>query len=221
MYANNTLSRPKRLVTQFWLSHNQAAQIEFRAIRTLQSSLHSQPTLAPKPEAFQLIQQRVTADVPTEQILDRQWKLWAIPLGLLIVAGILLWQALPPVITLVWSAQGQELTTFKVYRGLSNAAGPITVEDFILIDEVPADSLNNTYTFKDVPLLPGTQVVYRIDAVDEQGLLATTKTLASNGVHVLLSQVTLMIIGLFIIYVLWILLRQSPFGYKPQWHLLS
>jgi hypothetical protein len=221
LYANNTLSRPKRMVTRFWLSRSKTAQIEFQAIRTLQSSLLSQPTLAPKPEALKRIQEKVTTDVQTGRIFSRQWQPWAIPLGLLIVAGILLWQALPPVITLAWSAQGQELKTFKVYRGISDASAPITGDDFVLIGVVPADSIDNTYTITDAPLLPGKNILYRIDAVNDQGILATTRTLAGNGISALLGQIALMLIALFVVYVLWYLLRPGLVANIPDWYILN
>ncbi len=221
LYANNSLQGPKRFITRYWLSRSKTAQIEFQAIRTLQSSLQSQPTVAPQPETFKRIQKRVTTDVQFGQIFSRQRQPWAIPLGLLIVAGILLWQALPPVITLAWSAQGQDLTTFKVYRGISDASAPITADDFVLIGEVPADSTDNTYTITDTPLFPGNNILYRIDAVNEQGFLATTKTLTGNGIEALFSQVTLALIAFFVVYVLWYLLRPALVASNPSRFILN
>ena len=221
LYANQTLARPKRWVVRLWLSRNHVARSELRAIQSLQASVRDQPILTPRSETLLRIQARVQSQYQTGPMPSRQWQLWAIPLGLLIVAGILLWQALPPVITLVWSTQGQEVQSFKVYRGIASDHGGVVGDNFVLVNEVPADSIDNTYTYTDAPLLPGSKVVYRIDAVDELGLLATTRTLVGNGDNALLGQVTLMVIGLFIVYVLWYLLRQGLVANNPNWYVLN
>ncbi len=221
LYANGTLLWPKRWVVRLWLSRKHIARSELRAIQSLQASVRDQPILTPRPETLLRIQARVQSQYQTSPMPSRQWQLWAIPLGLLIVAGILLWQALPPVITLAWSAQGQEVETFRVYRGIAGEKASLAGDNFILVNEVPADSIDNTYTFTDAPLLPGNNIIYRIDAVDEQGLLATTKTLTGNGINALLGQVTLMVIGIFIVYVLWYLLRQGLVANNPNWYVLN
>lgn len=183
--------------------------------------LHGQRSLSPRPEIYQNLQAQLIDQKQFAPSPVRQRQLWAIPLGLLIVAGILLWQALPPGITLAWSTQAQEVQTFRIYRGNAGENAGLAEDKFVLVNEVPADSFDNTYTFTDVPLLPGNDIVYRIDAVDKQGLLATTKTLVGSGVNALLGQITLMVIGLSIVYVLWFLLRQGLVANNPHWYVLN
>ena len=122
-YANRTLPGLKRRLVSWWLSHNQVARNEYHAVQSLQQVLHGQRSLSPRPEIYQNLQALLINQKQFTPTPVRQRQLWAIPLGLLIVAGILLWQALPPGITLAWSTQGQEVQSFRVYRGTGLKSG--------------------------------------------------------------------------------------------------
>jgi len=217
LYTNGSLPVIKRWVVTLALRYSRSIKDDYQSFEFFRSRFINQPVFKPRSEVYLQIQNMVASQVQVPRKRQLDFKLWAIPVSLLIFAGVLLWQSLPPVISLGWSSQSQNVQSFKVYRLSSGRIYSEEDNNYQFLKEFPADLDEDTYTFTELPVFPGKEVIYRIDAIDEHGLVATTRTLVSDGLEALIGQLSLLIVVAFILYIVLFLLRHGLLYDLPKW----
>ncbi|GAB4580753.1 MAG: hypothetical protein Fur0022_34950 [Anaerolineales bacterium] len=120
-------------------------------------------------------------------------------MALVLLSLVLLWQVFPPGITLQWTSISGEPLTFRIYRASSSSS-----HQFELLDEIsPSVKLTSlearVYTYSDYFLLPGQEYIYRIEAVDQNGVIASQQII-SDAAHALPGQISLFVTLLILAY---------------------
>jgi hypothetical protein len=200
-YVNGSISRWQRWLVARWLQRDAEAQAAYENLLRLQKAVRRQPEFVPPPAVLQSIRAQIQIPVNQPAAARRSqlapaWLLWVAGLAL---AFFLLWQVQPPGIVLEWLVQGSSPEQFLVYRAAladDMAAATPADEAFVLLNEIPAAAVAQSYTFTDLRPLPGQQYVYRVVAIDEQGLPAASQTIIANGLDALPGQIVLLSLAL-------------------------
>lgn len=196
-YVNGSLSSWQKLLVELWLPRDSEAQAAVENLRQLQQAVRHQPELNPSPTVLRKIRAQIQLPV-NQRVAARPSQLapaWLLWVAGLVLAFFLLWQVQPPGIVLEWLVQGSSPEQFLVYRaplsGDETVAQPAD-DDFVLLNQIPAASVTQSYTFTDLRPLPGQQYIYRVVAVDEQGAPAASQTIIANGLDALPGQIVLL-----------------------------
>lgn len=191
-----------RIIRQ-WIRryHSEIKRVE--SLESLRLGLKNQPLQTPSPLVYQRVQKQLPAMAKSTAQAAYPWQYWLVPLLFLLLAAVLIRIALPPVIPVNWSAEGQGIESFRVYRSAGSESQTNGSADSRLVYEISANRTQETYGFVDLPLLPSNEIVYRIDALGKDDLIADTATLVSDGLSAFVSQLLLLIITALAAYILW------------------
>ena len=200
-YANRSLNPLASYLVVIWLKLSPSARHRVSSIRRLSEAINSQLQYQPNPIILQRIRAQIKLQPAPTIPATSVRSIWILQAVLAILAFVLIWRALPPGIILEWSVQNGEPSKFMVYRAATS--GAVSDPQFVLLDEIPADTGNRPYMFTDIRLLPGQTYLYRVEAVDRNGLLADTQSTVGSGLDVLPSQLALLFSGSVVAYVLW------------------
>jgi hypothetical protein len=188
-YTNNSLGPVKSWILSWWLKFDPSAHAELKSFQHLRDAVNSQPLTAPSSGVYHRIQVGIQASSNSSPKSESGfWVAWAGGMTLIFLSIILLWNVLPPGITLQWSVQGGQPAKHRVYRAEATRGN----ENFELVYEIPAASDTHIYTFKDILLIPGKEYVYRIEVVDQNGLSSDSQTVKSNALEALPGQLALL-----------------------------
>lgn len=210
-YVNETLNPVQRKLVEFWLNRNEQARHTAENLRTLQRAVQRQPRHSPPPAVFERIKAQISVQADSSAALNRpaQTPSLGFPILLLtivslVLAAVIMWQALPPGIVLQWSVEGHAPEAFRVYRADAGASADLS--QFELLEELPA-SETAEYTFTDFRLLPGQNYVYRVEGLNEAGQPAASQTIAGRGIDALPGQLAITLVLIFTGYCCWHIFR--------------
>jgi hypothetical protein len=139
--------------------------------------------------------------------------IWVPIVLLLILAGTLLWRVLPPGLVVQWSVEGEPPATFRVYRAPIESS---EIDDFTLIGELSAEAGVVDYGFTDLRLIPGQNFSYRVEAISETGLLATSQAMVGNSLEALPGQLLLLLVITVTSLGIYTLIRQIKLSDQVQ-----
>jgi hypothetical protein len=202
-YANGTLGAPRTWILERLLTRDSKIREELHHLKSIQSVVYKQSELTPDPSVYGKIRAAVQATPVESKTNWRPSLVWIPIVGLLIVAGIMLWRVLPPGLVIQWSVEGEVPTSFRVYRAPSSSA---SADDFTLIGELTAEPGVASYGYTDLLLLPGQQFSYRVEGYNPAGRLATSQVMVGNSFEAVPGQVMLLMLitvggmGVFIFY---------------------
>jgi hypothetical protein len=198
-YAGGLVHGWRRLLLKSWLAHDGAARKQLGQIETLRREVRRQPQEQPSAEVFLRIQAAMAEEVRPVRTPSKLIAVWAAAIVIALATLLLVWQALPPGISLEWSVEGQLPTAFRVYRAPISAESPAPSQPFTLLDEVEASDASAAYQFTDWLPLPGQAYVYRVEALDQSGQPTASQTVIGRGLEALAGQLlTLAALGLLL-----------------------
>jgi hypothetical protein len=210
-YCNNSLEPFRRRFVDLWLQYDAAAQKELGNLQKVSTAIKEQAEQQPDPKVFQLIQAQIGSQDNREPVFERRRK-WAFGLAsiaALALAIVLVWQLLPPGITLNWSVGSGQPETFRIYRAAINENDANTGRDFQLIRELPAGAKAPEYSYLDIQSLPGQSYVYRVDVIDTSGDVADSRTVTGSSLAALPGQVTLLLVTIIGGFLVWSLVMSD------------
>jgi hypothetical protein len=195
-YCNNSLNPIQRRFVDLWLAYDPAARQHLEGLQKLSAAVRDQAEQQPDPQVLQLIQAQIVSQYSSEPLLDRRrkWAVGLVAITALAVAIVLVWQILPPGITLQWSVGSGQPETFRIYRAAGTEAEANTGRDFQLIRELQADAEAPEYSYLDIQSLPGQSYVYRVDVIDASGDVADSRTVTGSGLAALPGQLTILLV---------------------------
>lgn len=199
-YAGGLVHGWRRLLLGLWLEHDAAAREQLARIEALRQEIRRQPQELPSAEVFIKIQATIAEEIQPAKGPARPVAVWAAAVvAIALVTLLLVWQALPPGISLEWSVQGDSPAAFRVYRAPMAVDSPAPSQPFTLLDELQANEAAAAYRFTDWLPLPGQEYVYRVEALDQSGQPTASQTVIGRGVDALAGQLlTLAALGLLI-----------------------
>ena len=185
LYANGRISPAGRWLVETWLRRGGGRAGMLDSLTVLRDTLGRDPG-PPAPTRWPVLDvarvSRPRAATPARKL---GW-------GLVLLLLIFSWVVLPPAVELEWSVEGSTPAAFRVYR----ASDP-DLAGFQLVKEIPAGQSGEAYRFRDLQLVPGQDVVYRIEAVSQDGLAVADETIVGDASLVLPGQLAmLMAIGI-------------------------
>lgn len=201
-YAAGTLGGWRRLAVKAWLKRDAVAREQLRQIQALRDDIRRQPQVQPSPDVYLAIQAAIAQDAKPAPAARpvRPAIAWAAAIVIALIALLLVWQALPPGISLEWSVRGEQPQAFRIYRAPMAADSPAPSQPFTLLDELPADEATAAYRFTDWLPLPGQAYVYRVEALDQSGQATASQTVIGRGADALAGQLlTLAALGLLLV----------------------
>jgi len=187
-YAGGLVHGWRRLLLKLWLDSDAAAREQLGQIEALRQEIRRQPQELPSAEVFLKIQSAIAEEAQLAQAPRRPIVVWAAVVVTALAALLLVWQALPPGISLEWSVQGQLPTAFRIYRAPITQDSPAPNRPFTLLDELQANKTEAAYQFTDWLPLPGQDYVYRVEALDQLGQPTASQMVIGRGVDVLAGQ---------------------------------
>lgn len=177
--------------------------------QVLRRALREQPQRRPSPSVYERILADITAPPVAQARTERSWvAMPALAIGLVTLAVILLWQALPPGLVLEWSMDGATPTQFQIYRALASGTSAPDESDFVLLSELEARPGDEAYEYVDVRLLPGQSYAYRLEAFDDAGLRSISQTVVRQSQDALLGQIALISALAIALAYLWLMIQQ-------------
>jgi hypothetical protein len=188
-YAGGKVRGLRRLLISAWLANDPAARERLRQIEGVRHEIRRQPQERPSAEVLLRLQATIAEEATPVMAPTRPIAAWAIAIITALAALLLVWQALPPGISLEWSVQGETPQAFRVYRAPAAADSPVPSRSFTLLDELPADEAAAAYQFTDWLPVPGQEYVYRVEALDQAGLPTASQTVVGRGLDALAGQV--------------------------------
>jgi len=199
-YAGGLVHGWRRLLLGLWLDHDAAAREQLAQIEALRQEIRRQPQELPSAEVFLKIQVASAQETQPAKNPARPIVVWAAAVIVIaLVTLLLVWQALPPGISLEWSVQGQLPTAFRIYRAPVTSDSPAPSQPFTLLDELQANETAAAYQFTDWLPLPGQNYVYRVEALDQAGQPTASQTVVGRGIDALAGQLlTLAALGLLL-----------------------
>jgi hypothetical protein len=196
-YAGGLVHGWRRPILRWWLDHDAVARERLAHIKALRREIRRQPQEQPAAAVFLKIQAAIAEEVEPARALRRPVAVWVATVVIALAALLLVWQALPPGISLEWSVQGAQPTTFRVYRAPAADDSAAPSQPFTLLDELQADAATAAYKFTDWLPLPGQNYVYRVEALDQSGQATASQSVIGRGLDALAGQVlTLAALGL-------------------------
>lgn len=198
-YATGTVRGWRRLVLKTWLERDPAAREQLQQIEALQADVRRQPQEAPSGDVFLRLQAAIAQEAQPAGRAARPVVAWVAAIIIALATLVLVWQALPPGISLEWSVEGTSPQAFRVYRAPTSPDSPAPSQSFILLDELEADAATAAYQFTDWLPLPGQNYVYRVEALDQSGQPTASQTVVGRGIDALAGQLlTLAALGLLL-----------------------
>ena len=187
-YLNDTLTPAEWSAVETWLGQDPDAPDELAAWRQMHRTVTRQSAQSPSPAVWQ----RVMAQVQDRPARQRGPVLPRLAWGMALAVAVLvtLWATLQPGMVLEWSAEGGQLTAFRVYRA------PLGTADFGLLGEVPAEPEVQAYSYLDGRSWPGQAYVYLVEAVGAEGQVAAIQTIVVDGLQVLPVQALILLLRL-------------------------
>lgn len=188
-YAGGQVHGWRRLMLRLWLKRDAAARKQLGQIKAMRREIRRQPQEQPPAEVFLKIQAAIAKEEQPVRIPSRPIAVWAAAVVVIALATLLLvWQALPPGISLEWSVEGALPQAFRVYRAPVTADSLAPSQPFTLLDELQANEAEAAYRFTDWLPLPGQEYVYRVEALDQSGQPTASQTVIGRGVDALAGQ---------------------------------
>jgi hypothetical protein len=175
----------------------------------LERAVREQPQHRPSPAVYE----RILANVKLQPVSQKpsvrsRAFMPALAIGLVVLAIVLLWQALPPGLVLEWSVDGATPSQFQIYRAMASGATAPDESEFVLLSELEASPGEAAYEYVDVRLLPGQTYAYRLEALDDAGLRSISRTVVRQSQDALLGQIALLAALAIALAYLWLLIQQ-------------
>jgi hypothetical protein len=175
----------------------------------LERAVREQPQHRPSPAVYE----RILANVKLQPVAQKpsvrsRAFMPALAIGLVVLAIVLLWQALPPGLVLEWSVDGATPSQFQIYRAMASSATAPDESEFVLLSELEASPGEAAYEYVDVRLLPGQTYAYRLEALDDAGLRSISRTVVRQSQDALLGQIALLAALAIALAYLWLLIQQ-------------
>jgi hypothetical protein len=213
-YAGGTVHGLRRLLVKLWLDHDDEARRQLKQVETLRAELQRQPQKQPSTDAYFKIQAAIAQEVKPATRPARLIAAWVAAIVIALATLLLVWQALPPGISLEWSVQGELPKAFRVYRAPISPDSPAPSQPFTLLDELQAKESAAAYQFTDWLPLPGQNYVYRVEALDQLGQPTASQTVVGRGLDALAGQLlTLAALGLLLLSLVLIVLgKHRPYS---------
>ncbi|MBN1668452.1 MAG: hypothetical protein JW862_15260 [Anaerolineales bacterium] len=183
--ANRTLTQAERASVARLISQDDQLQAQLHNLELLEQAVQAQPQIQPPT----YIRQQILESV--QPVRGRVFfAQWAGGLLLAVLTLVLLWGLVQPGITLRWTASGEEITAFRVYR--------LDPQDlhYELVDEVPANTRRSEYRVLDSVVLPSRNIEYVIEGVDQNGYTLKQQSTVGAALPTLISQLTLILSSL-------------------------
>jgi len=189
-YLSGTLSPAETQAMEAWLQDDPEARVELEAWERVRSSVAGQPEPEPSPVVWQRVQSRLQGEASDRHVSLLPRLAWGLALATAIL--VLLWAVLRPGITLEWSARGDALTGFRIYRA------PLGSADFGLLGEISADPDVQAYTYVDARPWSRQTYVYRIEAIGPEGETAASQAITAGALDALPSQLAALLTSLIV-----------------------
>ena len=187
-YMIGALPPADRQAVETWLQDDPKALGELEAWERARAAIAGQPEPAPAPAVWRRVQSRLQAEASGRQVSMLPRLAWGLALATAIL--VLLWAVLRPGITLEWSARGDALTGFRIYRA------PLGSADFGLLGEVSADPDVQAYTYVDARPWSRQTYVYRVEAIGPEGETAASQAITAGALDALPSQLAALLTSL-------------------------
>jgi hypothetical protein len=193
----------KKLVRHF-ADQDPVLKEEVQQQLALKSMTRRQPVFHPSPAVLPALQAKIAA-MPVRSEAQLPFSTWALGMVMVFLALFIFIQTIPPGIQLKWSAQGEPLAGFRVYRAVEGT------DQFELLTELKYSPDTSNYTFLDPMSLPGRQYTYRVDGLSLEGETIVRESLMANGADALLGQIVVLVTALLMMYGMVMLIRRIPF----------
>jgi hypothetical protein len=203
-YAGGLIYGWRRLLLKWWLDRDATARQQLGQIERIRQDVRRQPQEQPAAEVYLRIQAAVAEEVRPAKAPGRPIAVWATTILIALVALVLVWQALPPGISLEWSVEGELPTAFRVYRAPATADSLTPGQPFTLLDELQANEAAAAYQFTDWLPLPGRDYVYRVEALDQTGEPVASQVILSRWVDALPAQLSVAAISVTVLLVIYL-----------------
>lgn len=169
-YLNGTLDATSRAAVEAWLETDPQAPAQLAAWRAVRAAVVAQPPAAPTPQLRQrLLAQIHAAPVRAAAPAGALWAGWALALSVLMLA--LLWWVIQPGLGLQWSVDAGAVQSFRLYRA------PVGETAFTLVSEVPAQPMQQSYTYVDTVPFPVQAYQYRVEGVAADAHIVASPTI--------------------------------------------
>ncbi|GEM_PF-922919 len=157
-YVNGTLGGDERKAVEAWLARHPGAQAEVEALRHLHRAVRAQPLQRPPDRVWAQLRARLQAATSPWP----RWLTWAWTGLVTFILAFFLWALFQPGIVLRWQAHTSRPAQAHVWR---------VAEDGRLIPlaALPLPPGQQSATFVDPFVRPGTTYVYRVELVDRAG----------------------------------------------------
>ena len=204
-YLNGTLPEEDREAVEAYLRHNPEEVQALDGLRMVRDAVRARPSARPSPDVPQAVLKRVRSPGMPETAARRTgWRAWVVGGALSLATLLLLWSLVRPGIVLRWKVVDGSLQAFRVYRAASG------VDDFSLVEELPAQAEVDEYTFIDTRLLPGQEFTYMVEGLDQAGRPALSQMVTGNSLTLLPVQLALVFASLVLGYAVTLLTRRLP-----------
>lgn len=188
-YINGTLSQNDRDSVEFWVQEDPKAQAYLQTTQRIsQAAIEQEDHIPSSNVRFRLLSQ-ISEHPLTTKNNPFSW-FWSVPVMILIFS--LLWIIAQPGTQLKWSTNGNGPGSFRVYRAAEGSG------EFVLIEELPATTSQQTYHYADVLVVPGQTYKYLIEVRDHNGNTATSQILTSNSQLSLIAQLSIFLTSLIL-----------------------
>lgn len=207
-YLNQTLRGPGRLMVALWLKRDATARAELAQLERLQDAIVLSTRRELPESVLERVRQQIQAETNAASGSVREVKYRRLTPGLAsvvivllaLLAGVVAWIAIPPVIALEWSVSTGHPSEFRIYRARLDEGVNAGLAEFELLNEIPADPTAQPYRYADLQLLPGQRYLYRVDALDASGAVVKSNTTLGDSLGALPGQLVLLGASLVLLY---------------------
>jgi len=161
-------------------------RIQSDELAHLRYAVKSQPLLMP-PEA---LRKRLMAAVGPQRrpALAR----WGLGFGMAVLAFVLLWAVVKPGVVLGWTVNGNPPAAYRIYRS------PTSGDGRVLVRELEASPVENSYQYVDLFILPAAHYTYAIEGVAPDGRTVARQAVAVDSSTVLPGQLAILVASLLV-----------------------
>ena len=190
-YLNNTLSPADRRKVETWLAARPDRELLLAEYDQVQQVVRTQPLEAVSPKVKLRLRARLNTQAKMAPVKERPTP-WTWAFGLLLMTAVLfgLWFTFQPGVILEWSAGGEAIETFQVYRAAQGSGA------FELLHEMSPKGSKGRYSYVDLALWPGQTYSYRVIGIAADGQATNSPVVTGDTWILIQTQLAILLISL-------------------------